>query len=93
MQEQKEIMKLCSVINQTNENPSQNNFNERHDQAGSESLRKFLLRHLSFKFTCPLTVLYGAMMAGKEFPMTLFVRSLRKLLLSGLDDVATACSS
>ena len=86
-------MKLCSVINQTNENSSQNEINEHHDQTGSESLRKFLLRHLSFKFTCPLTVLYGAMMAGNECPMTLFVRSLRKLLLSGLDDIATTCSS
>ena len=66
IQEHKEILKLCSDINHTKETQPQKNSNVRQDQTESELLRKFLLRHLTFKFTCPLTVLYGAMMAGKE---------------------------
>ena len=67
MQEQEEILKFCCDINQNNKITSLNNpeADKHQDPSGYESLRKFLLRHLTFKFTCPLTVLYGAMMAGK----------------------------
>ena len=37
------------------------------DQPSYKFLQEFILRQLTFKYTCPLTVLYGASKAGKSF--------------------------
>ena len=63
LQEKKQLSNLCAKTQHFEKNPSieLDNDNIRNDYY---PLQDFVLRHLTFKYTCPLTVLYGAVVAG-----------------------------
>ena len=69
MQDKEEISKLNADmfgIHQRGLKDSLKN-NTQYDLINNDSLQNFVLRHLTYKYTCPLTVLYGAERAGNSF--------------------------
>ena len=69
MQDKNEISKLYADLLKLDQSEPQvlNQLNGQYNPIDNECLCNFVLRHLTFKYTCPLTVLYGVEMAGIRY--------------------------
>ncbi len=61
-----EFAKLCTVMPGNNQTKNQDVLanGKLADTIDNASIPTFVLRQLTYKYTCPLTVLYGAERAG-----------------------------
>ena len=62
------MSQLCNDVLEIDKGERSKDFLENQDAhyelINNKSLRNFVLRHLTYKYTCPLSVLYGATKSG-----------------------------